>query len=83
MADFIGYGILAPMPLWVFLYIIYLMWAEAEYGMKCERCNQRHHSLRCPGPDEAEKEVSSPWWPLVLLFSIGVVVVFVVQFTPY
>lgn len=82
--NIIGYGCLAPIPLWVFIGILYLMWLDVEYGIPCKRCGQRHYGISCPPPKPKAKQRNyKPFLVLAAMVAIGIIIVFVVQFTPY
>lgn len=77
--DFIGYGILAPMPLWALLYVGYLMWADMEYGPPCKKCKDRHRIYHHCDKEKAKK----PFWAIILILGMGGLIIFIVQFTSY
>lgn len=83
LGDGIGYVVLAPIPLWIFLFIIYLLIMDAKYGTMCRKCSQRHYGFMCP-PQHVQNKGKNMRGPLALLLGlVGIIIVIVVNFTPY
>lgn len=91
MIDIIGYGCLAPIPLWGFLWIIYMMYLDSEHGVPCKECRQRHFGLCSSStrlkddtpPESSVKARAKEVIPFIVILGVGAIIVIIVQFTPY
>jgi len=83
IVNVVAYGILAPIPLWIFLYVMHLWIMNVKHGIMCKKCKQRHYGYKCPPPKEEESILVSGCALSIVLFFIGAIIVLIVQFMPY